>query len=85
MKTYEFRFNAQRTEFSAHFASVAYGLNATIAEEIKVCTFAEAMAYLPTFSQAAPGPHRAFLGMRYRSDRVPPGFLKACRHTDKLN
>jgi hypothetical protein len=82
-KTYAFRFKAQQTTFDEHFASVLYGPGRTISEENREMTFAEALAYLPEFSNKTPGPHRAFLGMQSRHDRVPPGFNKATRHHDK--
>lgn len=78
-KHYEFRFNAQNTEFRDDGIMVVSYDGSSLAEEFKTCTLAEAVAYLPVFSAKIPVPHTAFLGMRYRSDRLPPGFNKAVR------
>lgn len=82
-KTYNFRFSAQRAEFRDGMVSAEYGGDSNLGYEAKMCTLAEALAYLPEFSDKHPAPHTAFLGMQYRGDRRPPGFTKARKRIDR--
>lgn len=80
MKAYTFHFVAQQAEFYPDgFYGVVYGGAATtLASEHKECTLQEAIAYLPEFSKAAPGPHAAWFAMsRIDSSRKPAGYKEA--------
>lgn len=74
-KSYNFRINLQKAEFSDHFVSVHFGGPETRYAEIAFTgTLAEAIAKRAELSAADPRPHVAFVRMANRSDRKPPGF-----------
>ena len=76
MKTYAFRFNAQRAEpytDGTRGAAVAYGRGCTLAGDERTCTYPEALDYLARFSAGVQGPHAAFLRLA-PGQRAPSGF-----------
>jgi hypothetical protein len=79
MKTYAFRFTARKADFyrSGGVGIVFGAANTVFAEEVKECTLAEAVAYLPVFSAASPAPHAAYFAMADRHVRKPAGYDKA--------
>ena len=80
-KTYDFRFIVRRAERSVRngveYVTIPYGGTADVYHEsCAEMTYAEAKHYLQNLSDGEPRTHRAFLSMKYRDDRVPPGFNK---------
>jgi hypothetical protein len=86
-KQYMFAFTARPAEFSDGFVTVAYSLRGQyLAHERKLCTLAEAEAYLIAFSAAAPAPHQASARLDNPNDRAPAGYAKACaEHRLRIN
>ena len=86
-KTYDFRFVLRKAIFSetdgVGFVTIPYGATADVYHEsCAELTYADAKSRLAELSAAEPRPHRAFLSMKYRDDRVPPGFNKARNWVD---
>lgn len=80
-KTYDFRFIIRKAIFSktdgVEYVTIPYGSSADVYHEsCGELTYADAQKRLAELSAAEPKPHRAFLTMKYRDDRVPPGFNK---------
>lgn len=86
-KTYDFRFILRKAIFSETdgigFVTIPYGSSADVYHEsCAEMTYADAQRRLAELSAAEPKPHRAFLTMKYRDDRVPPGFNKNPNYID---
>lgn len=86
-KTYDFRFILRKAIFSktdgVGFVTIPYGSSADVYHEsCAEMTYADAQRRLAELSAAEPKPHRAFLTMKYREDRVPPGFNKSSNYID---
>lgn len=91
-KTYDFRFILRKAIFSetdgVGFVTIPYGSSADVYHEsCAEMTYADAQRRLAELSAAElsaaePRPHRAFLTMKYRDDRVPPGFNKNPNYID---
>lgn len=87
-KTYDFRFVVRKAIFSetsgVEFVTIPYGATADVYHEsCGELTYADAQRRLAELSAAEPRSHRAFLTMKYRDDRVPPGFNKNKNWIDK--
>lgn len=83
-KTYDFRIVIRKAEFSTGFVTIPYGSSADVYHEsCHELTYAEAQTKLTELSAAEPRPHRAFLSMKYRDDRCPPGFKKNANYVDR--
>lgn len=80
-KTYDFRFIVRKAEKKTlgggEYMTVMFGGTADVYHEsCAEMTYAEAKHYLQNLSDGEPRTHRAILSMKYRDDRVPPGFNK---------
>lgn len=80
-KKYDFHFVVRKAQFTetdgVKFVTVPYGAMASVYhEECGELTYADAQKRLAELSEAEPRSHVAFLRMKYREDRVPPGFNK---------
>lgn len=83
-KTYDFRIVVRRAQFARGLVTVPYGSSADVYHEsCHELSYADAQVKLAELSAAEPRPHRAFLSMKYRDDRCPPGFKKAQNYVDR--
>ena len=79
-KLYDFRLIVRtasffRSETGVVMVTVPYGGSDDVYhEECQQLTFADAKARLQTLSDAEQRDHKAFLTMKYRDDRKPPGL-----------
>lgn len=87
-KLYDFHFVVRRADFTTtsdgiQMVTVPYGGASDIyAEQVSQLTYKDALARLKELSDCESRSHRAFLRMKYRDDRVPPGFKKAGNYID---
>lgn len=80
-KTYDFRFVVRKAERGVRngieYVTIPYGGTADVYHEsCAEMTYKDALHHLQNLSDGEPRTHRAFLSMKYRDDRVPPGFNK---------
>ena len=84
MKTYDFRIVIRRAEFTdydgAEIVSIPYGASADVyTEQCIAGTLKDALSKRAELSAAERRPHAAFLTMKYRDERSPPGFKSASK------
>jgi len=77
-KLYDFRFTIRKAQFDVPgIVCVPYGDSGDVYHEsCEQMTFADAKEHLRRLSKAQLLDHAAFLDMKYRDDRKPPGFAK---------
>lgn len=76
-KLYDFRFVVRYAIFDSPpgMVTVPYGCSDDVYhEECGQWEYKDALAHLQALSDAEPRSHAAFLSMKYRDDRRPPGF-----------